>query len=245
MLEQLQLTDFALAQQGVLATPDHKAALESWRDHLLGRIGEGVSLLTTSNVDTTASDEARVKQFSALASSVVDVVDKGKSQAVKNNVSKFLLHLCWHESAFLTTRVQGKKGPAKGLAQFEAYRAREAGDLAWQNPAYVKSIVEWSGAMQSDLRQAFSAIPDDINVPYFPNGNLIANLLGLDSQAVDIFCVGLLRIELTRFAEAIPTTNNGHADYWYKYWKRSGGDPVALKKRFVEEANRADKYLIT
>ena len=124
-----------------------------------------------------------------------------------------------------------------------ATRAKEALTLAEKN-GHLSKLATASGKSENDLKAARSGLPDydkkDPSCSYFPTSNLIKDLL----ENNDPFGTYLARIEFTRFSAVIGTTNADHADYWYRYWKKSGGIEADLKKTFVSEADELDGLMV-
>ncbi|MBY5871333.1 hypothetical protein HFN53_04770 [Rhizobium leguminosarum] len=59
----------------------------------------------------------------------------------------------------------------------------------------------------------------------------------------DSFGTYLVRIAFRKVAASIGEANTDHAEYWYRYWNVSGGNPDQLKKTFVKEADEVDALL--
>ena len=118
----------------------------------------------------------------------------------------------------------------------EAPRAKDAVAYAAQRKFLDEAALAAKHPLE-DITAAAAQIQAD--KAHFPQGNLLGELLGI----ADTFAVWLVRSEFMRIAEAIPASNVGHADYWYRHWKRSGGDPEALKRRFALAADEADRLL--
>jgi hypothetical protein len=135
----------------------------------------------------------------------------------------------------LTKREQ-IQGPARSFFQFEAPRAKDAGLYAKQKK-YLDDLAAVSGESEDQLSVAVSALPDKDSS--FPDDNLIHTLL----KAADLFGCYLARIAFKKVTAVIPASNSGHAQYWYTYWKVTGGNEEKLKKIFEQEAAEVDRLL--
>jgi hypothetical protein len=183
----------------------------------------------------------RALAFFPIISAVVKDIDS--SSTSQDNIKRFLIHVAWHEGARLTTRIQSAGGPARSFFQFEAFRAKETLAIA-HTKGWSGKLAAASGQTEKDLSDAQAQLPDydpkDSSCSFFPDGNLIKTLL----ETNDSFGTYLARIAFTAFAAAIGNTNAQHADYWYKYWKRSGGDETKLKATFIKEAGEVDALIV-
>lgn len=189
----------------------------------------------SQNIDITAPEQDRARAMYALLGSVVDDLDAAKPADHRENIRRFLLHLAWHESDRLRTRKQYNNGPARSLFQFECLRAKD--DLSFLKSANRLGLLTQSaGSTEAELDTAITALP---NQSAYPAGNLITTLMNQN----DLFAARLARLAFRRFTAAIPSDLNGHADYWYTYWKRTGGDPVSLKRTFASAAAYVDHLL--
>jgi len=226
-----RILELASAMRGLSAVgraPSNAAVLVDYYDEALR------SLTNPSNVDTGADKADRATQMVSLLDIVESDLDDG--QPGQDNTKRFLLHVVWHEGQKLTRRVQGGGGPGRGFFQFEQERAKDAGDYAVRK-GWVGKLAAVSGHTEEELNDAISDL--SANSPAFPDGNLIRTLL----ENNDLFGVYLARIAFKKVTATIPTTNKGHAEYWYTYWKITGGDPDTLKKLFIAEANEVDGLL--
>jgi hypothetical protein len=185
-----------------------------------------------NNVDTSARPADRAAQMLSLLEVTESDLDTAQSASFRNNVTRFLLHVSWHEGAKLTRREQMQGGPARSFFQFEMGRAKDAGDLAIEK-GLVGKLAAVSGRSELVLRTAINGLSSGSS---FPDGNLIRTLL----TANDLFGCYLARIAFKRISAPIPRTTAGHATYWYEHWKVTGGDPDTLKKVFTREANEVD-----
>lgn len=215
-------------------------ALEKWYEALALATGASAdAAIGPLDITTEPNPGKRATLFFPIVSAVVNDLDK----SAQDNVKRFLMHVAWHEGARLTARIQGGGGPARSFFQFEAYRAKEALILA-ESKGFLPKLATAAGKSESDIKTARNGLPDydknDPSTSYFPDGNLIKDLLETNDQ----FGTYLARIEFMRFSAAIGQTNSAHADYWYQYWKRSGGNEAALKATFIQEANEVDGLLV-
>lgn len=216
------------------------SALERWYETLAMTTAESAdAAIGPLDIATEPNPGKRATLFFPIVSAVVNDLDRSP----QDNVKRFLMHVAWHEGARLTARIQGGGGPARSFFQFEAYRAKEALTLA-DSKGLLAKLATAAGKRESDLKTAQAGLPDykknDPSCSYFPDGNLIKDLLETNDQ----FGTYLARIDFMRFSAAIGGTNSAHADYWYQYWKRSGGNEAALKAAFTQEANEVDGLLV-
>jgi hypothetical protein len=238
ILTQLELIERLLAAQ---SSAEGAAALVTWRYQLHRLLDSGSALAYSSfNVDTDKPVGERVVQFWELIRQCVDELDAGSSESLKENIRRFLLHVAFWEGDELRARVQYGNGPARSFFQFEAHRAKDALQYAKQSHN-LDELARVSKRSEQELTAATGQLPSygQPNSPYFPSGNLIEELLRVD----DLFGAYLARIAFRKVPAAIPTTNAGHADYWYQYWKVTGGNPSQLKQQFRAKADRADGYI--
>ncbi|WP_316395240.1 hypothetical protein [Bradyrhizobium sp. 33ap4] len=216
------------------------AALERWYEVLgLATATLADAAIGPLDIATEPDPGKRATAFFPVVSAVVNDLDTSP----KDNIKRFLMHVAWHEGARLTARIQSGGGPARSFFQFEAYRAKEALALA-QTKGFLGKLAAAAGKSEKNLKDAQSELPDydgkDPSTSFFPDGNLIKDLL----ETNDPFGTYLVRIEFMRFSAAIGVTNSAHADYWYQYWKRSGGNEAALKATFIQESDEVDGLLV-
>lgn len=166
----------------------------------------------------------------------------GEKNDTKENIRMFLLHVAWHEGLKLTTRTQDKdvvgdeKGPARSFYQFEAHRARDDYMQAVKGfKQRLSALVGVSKQTEIKLNDEFEKLPDKGS--YYPKDNLIEELM----LSNDAFASCLIRFSIMRFPEKVPDSNIGHADYWFKYWKKSDPEPEKVKKAFLDAAKEVDK----
>lgn len=203
--------------------------LKTYRDNLLTAVAH------SGNIDLNASAHDRAQQLFALLALVVADLDADKPADHRANIQRFLLHLAWHESDTLRTRAQYNNGPARSLFQFECLRARD--ELLFLDARNRLSLLTQSaGASEGDLKAAINLLP---NASRFPLDNLITRLM----ETNDLFAARLARLAFRRVPAAIPADLNGHAEYWYDHWKRTGGNPEQLKQTFATAAARVDQLL--
>jgi len=199
---------------------------------------ESASLaLAAANVPTASKKpNERVNAFWAIAEAVAQELDQ---PSVRYRAKVFLLRVAWHESARLTTRLQGGGGPARGLLQFETIRAEEAGGYAEQK-GYLKDLSRVSSRTEAALKGAFAALHGHAT---YPSGNLIEDLLSGNANANDHFCVLLGRIALKRGAKALPDEADlgATADYWYCQWNHNFSDKVCQASKNPGDPNNADR----
>lgn len=191
-----------------------------------------------ADIPAEPNPEKRALAFFPIISTVVNDLDS----TPRDNVKRFLMHVAWHEGARLTSRLQ-IGGPARGFFQFEAYRAKEA--LKWASSKKLTgTLAKAANRSEDDLNDSTRELPDfdqnDKSCSSFPTSNLVRFLLETNDQ----FGTYLARIEFTRFSQPIGNTNVDHAEYWYRYWKRTGGDASRLKKIFADEAKEVDGLIV-
>jgi hypothetical protein len=119
----------------------------------------------------------------------------------------------------------------------EAQMAKDGGDWANKSDELAALAGQSGGAGAERLRAAFGALG---STPQFPQGNVIEELL----RRRDRFGIYLARYCLKRLGAPIPKTVAGHADYWFKNWKKVG-DAGTLKQKFIAAANEVDELLGT
>lgn len=193
------------------------------------------SLSNEDNVDTSAKPAERAQQMWTLLDLVASDLDASETAASRDNIKRFLLHVSWHEGAKLTKREQMNNGPARSFFQFEMARAKDAGDYAIQK-GWAGKLAAVSGHTEKEIQDGIAGLSSGSS---FPEKNLIHTLL----KTHDLFGSYMARIAFKRVNTAIPTTNAKHAEYWYKYWKVTGGDPETLKKIFAKSADEVDALL--
>ncbi|UUO04949.1 hypothetical protein M4951_16335 [Blastopirellula sp. J2-11] len=189
------------------------------------------------NVDTSENDKNRVVAMWKILDTVVADLDSGNSNAVSLNKKKFLLHVAWHEGAFLKKRKQVGGGPGRSFFQFEAPLAKDAVLYAKQKN-WLDRLATASGKSEQQLESAANAITGGS----WPANNAIEEAL-LDS---DLFGAYLARIALKKVPEAIPTGNAAHAVYWADHWKRVFESPeqrAELIERFENESDTVDQHI--
>lgn len=187
------------------------------------------------NVDTTASRQNRAKRMFSLLGIVTSDLDGGLSEEAQGTIRSFLLHVAWHEGVKLTRRKQMQGGPARSFFQFEMAKARDAADYAIRKN-WLGKLAARCNCAEADLKKAIAELTSG---SAFPEGNLVRTLL----ETHDLFACYLARIAFKRVPETIPATNSKHAEYWYRYWKVTGGDPRTLRKNFQNAANEVDRLL--
>jgi len=187
-----------------------------------------------SNVDPDASDAERVRVMRSIIAEVVEDLDSSGL----DNKKKFMLHVAWHEGAFLKKRVQVGGGPGRSFFQLEPPRSWDAFEWAERNP-WLDRLTSSSGLTEVQLRSAARDLPRDPGRPW-PSGNLIeAKLAG----AFDLFGTYMARIALKRLSQPVGTSNRDHAIYWADHWKIDfpDGGRDDLIDRFEREANQVDR----
>jgi hypothetical protein len=189
---------------------------------------------SVSNVDPNAPDEERVSTMRTIIAQVVDDLDTTDRENKKN----FMLHVAWHEGAFLKRRVQNGGGPGRSFFQMEPPRSWDAYEWAEQN-RWLDRLTRSSGLSDEVLRRAARDLPRTSGIPW-PNGNLIEAKLG---GTFDLFATYMARIALKRLSQTIGNSNRDHAVYWADNWKIDfpAGDRVQLIDRFEQEADHVDK----
>jgi hypothetical protein len=225
-----------LEQMTMIKSLGDPPELDAWRRHLLAMLEEGSELLRVRNVDTAAPPAERVSVFWQLLESCVADLDGEASGGFRNNIMRFLLHVAWHEGAKLKARKQGGGGPARSFFQFEAPRAKESVLYARAKGWLGKLAV--AGETTSDALVVAARQVNDTQ-PAFPAGNHLESLL----VTTDLFGVWLARTAFKKLPEDVPASNDGHADYWYRHWKRTGGDPEQLKRVFRRGADEVDRLI--
>ncbi len=187
------------------------------------------------NVDPSGTDKQRKAALFKVIDDVLTII--AESESTKGNSKSFLLNVAWHEGARLTTRKQYDNGPARSFYQFEAWRAKDDFEQGVKTDIKkLATLVEITNQPKEKLISAFNQIGSKDK--FYPKDNLVGLLMETD----DRFATCLIRYSLMRYTESIPTTNVGHADYWFKYWKRelvggSADDIKKLKEKFVLSAN--------
>jgi hypothetical protein len=203
------------------------------------------------NVDTNAAADVRANTLWSTINDVENDLDSPPLDAVK----KFLLHVAWHEGAGLTARAQFGGGPGRSFYQFEPARAREAIDTAQAKGVVVRlaqALVQ-DGVVNLDPSQtlddvvpqvlnARDALPTSFGIPWPSDNQLIEQgLLGSD-----LFGTYLIRLDLKRIPDPIPSDNLSQAQYWADHWKikfDSDDQKAALIATFTGEANTVDALL--
>lgn len=192
------------------------------------------SLANEDNVDTSATPQERATQMWTLLGIMGSDLDAADSATARENARRFLLRLTWHEGARLTKREQIGGGPGRGFFQFEMSKAKDGGDYAKQKK-WLPKLAAVSSHSEQNLTAGFGELTAGTD---FPANNLIHKLL----RTHDLFGCYLARIALKRLSEAIPTTIEGHAAYWFKHWKVKG-DEGSLTKIFIAAAKEVDKLV--
>ena len=195
------------------------------------------------NVTLPGSDPSRAREMVSLIDQVLAILDPSTTPAARATPARFLLRVAWHEGDRLRARAQYQDGPARSFFQLEAHRARDAGDYA-RMKGWLGTLGKLAGVPEAPLRDAFLALPswnaaDPAASAWFPAGNQVGTLL----EKSDAFGIALTRIAFKKIPAAIPTSIQEQAAYWYKYWKRAGGDPGALQSAFAAEASSLETML--
>jgi hypothetical protein len=196
------------------------------------------------NVDTSAPKAERVKVMWKLVDEVVQRMHPADPDEKKLNLKKFLLHVPWHEGAFLQYRRQQPSGPGRSFFQFEPPLAKDAVMYAKQQEAakkWLSLLAEASGQTKEALEAAGNQLP---NSGGWPADNLVEKML-LDK---DLFGIYLARIALAKIPAAIGTSHEAHAQYWADHWKKvfdSAAQKKELMERFAKESQEADGLLPT
>jgi len=244
LLANIRLCDDILAVRA--PDPDAMRGVAETREHLHALVAERTRLLEMPrNVDVAAPDAERVAAlWSLLGTAIVDL-DQGASSAARTTIKRFLLHVAWHEGAELRTRVQHRGGPARSFFQLEAHRAKDGCQYA-RSRTWSEKLATAAGRTVEEIDAAAAALPDwqrhdPGSSARFPNPNEIEEAL----RTNDLFAIYLTRVCLKKITEPIPTSNEAQADYWYRHWKRTGGDPVQLKQVFKRASERVDRLLPT
>jgi len=197
------------------------------------------SRLAADNVKTDAEPKERVKTFWKTLDDVVADLDKSASDADRLKVKKFLLHVAWHEGASLKERKQLKDGPARSFFQFEPPAAKDAVQYA-KSKGWLDRLASSSGEKAEAVEAAGQALPG--TGTKWPEGSPIEkHLLGSD-----LFGAYLARIAFKKVPEGIPATNQGHAEYWAKHWKRKFDNEEQKAKQieaFRKAADEVDKLI--
>lgn len=193
-------------------------------------------------IDEKQPAPARVSAFWSILGQVVESLDAGRDKATQDNIRRFLLHVAWHEGMLLTKREQLSGGPGRSFFQFEAYRAKETLQYAAKK-GLLDLLAGGDAALVAELPAATDELPDfqagKVSCSFFPDGCRIEALLTGD----DGFGARLARIAFRMIPAAIPADNAGHAEYWYKWWKRTGGDQAKLVATVTQEADEADQLI--
>lgn len=235
LLDQLGAMERILEQE---RGSGREASLATYRAGLLDLLDAGgVALSNPENVDAGAPPRTRALTYRTLAVRAVADLSLRLDASARANVTSFLLHLAWHEGLKLTRRAQLDSGPARGFSQFEAHRARDTLEYAAQRNL-IEKLTAVGGRSTAEIDHATAALPryGTPRAPWFPAGNLIGELL----RTVDLFNVYLTRIALMKVPAAIPESNSGHANYWFKHWKVTDTDPNTQRARFKSAADEVD-----
>ncbi|NTE57479.1 hypothetical protein G6M78_20670 [Agrobacterium tumefaciens] len=233
-----ELPDFKILDE--TKRSDAQSAILMWHETLVLAARRNTSFVQSALADIPDEPDPTKRALALwpIIGTCVDALDASPSE----NTKRFLLHVAWHEGDKLRTREQYGNGPARSFYQFEAYRAKEALQYARQ-AGYIDKLVATSGYSKKELKAAEDALPNydpkDSACSYFPSDNLIRTLLEENDQ----FGTYLVRVAFRKVAASIGVSNAEHADYWYKYWKVSGGNPDQLKKTFTKEADEVDALL--
>ncbi|MEO5337819.1 MAG: hypothetical protein H7841_13145 [Magnetospirillum sp. WYHS-4] len=189
------------------------------------------------NVDVTQPLATRVATFWDLLGQMSADLDGASQPAAQDNAKRFLLHVAAHEGAMISLREQMAGGPARSFFQFEAHRAKDTLTYAQPRP-FMAKLAAVGGCSVDDLAAATAALPSygTPDAPFFPDGNLVQDLLAGN----DLFGIYLARVAFKKIPAAIPVGNAAHGQYWYQYWKVSGGDPSQLVATFAQEADKVD-----
>lgn len=198
----------------------------------------GIDMTTSGNVDTNASESDRVRVMWGLISSVVEDLDAHRTDAQKLNIKKFLLHIAWHEGDKLRFRTQQPSGPGRSFFQFEPAKAKDAVDHA-ENEGLMSKLTSSSGETERVLLDAAAAL--SLGSPW-PANNLIEKKLG-NTDPSDLFACYMTRIALKRITQAIPDSNQEHAEYWADHWKvsfSSADERMRQIRAFKSKADTVD-----
>lgn len=186
------------------------------------------SCAPTGNVDVAADDATRVKVMWGLIGQVVDDLDSSE----KDNKKKFLLHVSWHEGAFLRERSQIGGGPGRSFFQFEAPLAKDAVLYAKQK-GWLGRLATTSGLAEKELTDAANAITGGA----WPANNAIEKAL----RESDLFGAYLARIALKKVPANIPSGNDKHAEYWADHWKKVFSSPQERARLIAVVKAEADQ----
>ncbi len=190
-------------------------------------------------VDTSAPDSDRVSAMRAIISDVVDDIDDSGDL---NNKKKFMLHVAWHEGAQLRQRVQQPPGPTRpgrSFFQMEKLRPIEAYEWAETN-GWIPRLLQFSGLSAAELQTAIDHLRNHPGSTW-PMNSIIEDRLISDQY--DVFSTYLSRIALKRINDEIGPSNQDHAEYWAKWWKRvfnSEQERVEKIATFKAEADAVD-----
>lgn len=197
------------------------------------------------NVNLNASDTNRAQ---ALEKILVEVSGRLDEVATAAHAVRFMRHIAWHESRGCKTRVQDADGPARGFPQFEAHRARDTLEYAFDKR---NSKPFWRILMDA-ARVADPTVTDEVlethwralpaygqpNAPKFPANNLVERLLVTD----DAFGATLMRVALKKLPGALPQSLGEDPERWAADWKRVNVTPQE-KRNFLSRAIEVDRLL--
>ncbi|MDB5269098.1 MAG: hypothetical protein JWP58_2138 [Hymenobacter sp.] len=177
-----------------------------------------------------------------LLTSAVNFFLPNENEISKDNLRRFLLHVAWHEGAFLKQRKQNPVGPGRSFFQFEPLRAKEAVAYAKRREGADKFLTELA-RVGNCTAEALEKAAADIGQSW-PADNLLQDLLG-GAKANDLFGIYLARIAFAAIPGVIGSGPAAHATYWADNWKRvfdqSGPNTrPKLLARFEQEATVVD-----
>jgi uncharacterized protein (TIGR02594 family) len=176
-----------------------------------------------ANVEIGSPDSSvRGRGLLQVVRAVIDDLDDDDTGS---HATRFLVHLAWHEAAACTARAQHGGGPARGLPQFEAHRARDTLEYAfrrrndrvfWRHAVSAARTTE-PAITDASLEAAWRALPEfgDPQASRFPQGSVVERLL----LSNDYFALTCARIALKKLPAALPHAAEADLDYWARHWK--------------------------
>jgi hypothetical protein len=194
-----------------------------------------------SNVSLDSSPKDRVKTLRALIKTVMDDMDNLALD--RDNPSRFLLHVAWHEGRRLETREQDGGGPGRSFFQFEPLRAKEVVEYANQK-GWLDKLVAAADSNIQEILTAAGNLPTSGST--WPSNNLIEKFLGKSPFTSDLFATYLARIAFKKIPQSVPGGNDNHAIYWAEHWKRKFSPPEDRARQiavFTKAADAVDKIL--
>jgi hypothetical protein len=187
------------------------------------------------SIELTDPAATKIADLLVLGREVAEAADPDEADDDRKWRVWFYTYLMWHESAQLTTRVQGNDGPGRGLMQFEATTAWDTIKIyvLGATPGLVARLAQAANAdVQTEMAPAlrsFAAMPNPHNVwpTDSPANQIEAWLLNNDR-----FGMTLMQIQFERFDSVLPplppvvpsadprdpSFRSQHASVWADQW---------------------------